>query len=435
MPRSSNREALAQDAIQKSKKENRVYVGNLSFQVRWNDLKDFASAAGTVVFSEIITLPNGMSKGCGVVEFSTPEEARRAITELNEGQLFGRPAFLREDREEEARYGQAAVSGRQSFPGAAYVTGRDGGPPARGGGGGHGSIPAVFAPPGPRGLYVTGMSPNIGWQDFKDLFRAAGNVQRADINMDHTTGQSKGTGVVVMDSKSEAAAAIAMFNGYEFDGGRLEVREDRFYHINASRGAHGGLPRGGGRGGFGGRGYEDDRGFGGRGGRGGFGGGRAPPAFPSADGHRREPIPAPPSTQIFVNNLPWSTSNEDLVELFQTTGTVQEAEVLWEGGRSKGTGVVQFATIEEAETAITKFQAYQYGGRPLSLAFNARWKDFTGSSGAAAASMPIDGGAEGDMDAGGAPVDNGAEYAQGGDFANGENGNSHQADEQVMEAA
>ena len=46
----------------------------------------------------------------------------------------------------------------------------------------------------------------------------------------------------------------AMFNGYEFDGGRLEVREDRFYHINASRGAHGGLPRGGGRGGFGGRG-------------------------------------------------------------------------------------------------------------------------------------------------------------------------------------
>lgn len=68
------------------------------------------------------------------------------------------------------------------------------------------------------------------------------------------------------------------------------------------------------------------------------------------------------------------------------------------------------------------------------MAFNARWKDFTGSSGAAAASMPIDGGAEGDMDAS-APVDNGAEYAQEGDFANEENGNAPQADEQVMEAA
>ena len=85
-------------------------------------------------------------------------------------------------------------------------------------------------------------------------------------------------------------------------------------------------------------------------------------------------------------------------------------------------------------TAAAKFQAYQYGGRPLSLAFNARWKDFTGSSGAAAASMPIDGGAEGVMD-GSAPVDNGAEYAQDGEFANGENGNAQQADEQVMEAA
>lgn len=52
------------------------------------------------------------------------------------------------------------------------------------------------------------MSPNIGWQDLKDLFRAAGEVVRADINMDHTTGISKGTGVVVMSSKSEADAAI-----------------------------------------------------------------------------------------------------------------------------------------------------------------------------------------------------------------------------------
>lgn len=52
------------------------------------------------------------------------------------------------------------------------------------------------------------MSYNIGWQDLKDLFRAAGNVMRADINIDHTTGQSKGTGVVVMESKAEANTAI-----------------------------------------------------------------------------------------------------------------------------------------------------------------------------------------------------------------------------------
>ena len=50
--------------------------------------------------------------------------------------------------------------------------------------------------------------------------------------------------------------------------------------------------------------------------------------------------------------MPWSTANEDLVELFETTGQVELAEILFEGTRSKGCGVVQFAQITEAETAI-----------------------------------------------------------------------------------
>jgi len=395
-----------------------------------------------------------MSKGCGVVEYTNQDDAQRAIKELNEQELFGRPVFLREDREEEARYGSAAVSNRTSFPGASYQTSSSGGgrapPPA--------SVPSVFAPPGPRGLYVTGMSPNIGWQDLKDLFRAAGNVMRADINMDHTTNQSKGTGVVVMESKTEANAAIAMFNGYEFDGGRLEVREDRFYHINAARGAHGGLPgsrggRGGGRGGFGGHmghsggggGYGGGRstdnlygdyngpegegrggdsgdmdmsgGSGFSGGRGGFGGrGRGRGGFPQEERHR-DIIAAAPSMQIFVKNLPWSTSDDDLVELFQTTGTVVHAGIIWENGRSRGNGIVQFASIEEAETAIAKFQNYQYGGRPLGLAFNARWKDFSIANGGGSA-------AGGDMQAGG--------EMQGGEME-AQNGNG--MDEQEQEQA
>ena len=104
--------------------------------------------------------------------------------------------------------------------------------------------------------------------------------------------------------------------------------------------------------------------------------------------------------------LPWSTSNEDLIELFQTTGKVEEAEVLFESGRSKGAGVVQFSTIEEAETAIAKFQSYSYGGefdarrcaggrlmescagRPLSLEFNGRFKVFGAPEGPGADVAP-----------------------------------------------
>lgn len=83
-------------------------------------------------------------------------------------------------------------------------------------------------------------------------------------------------------------------------------------------------------------------------------------------------------TELLLRQLPWSTSNEDLVELFQTTGKVDEAEVLLENGRSKGVGVVQFATVADAETSIAKFQGYVYGGRALDIEFNRTWRDFAG---------------------------------------------------------
>ncbi len=70
------------------------------------------------------------------------------------------------------------------------------------------------------------------------------------------------------------------------------------------------------------------------------------------------------------SQLPWSTSNEDLVDLFSTIGKVEQAEIQYEpSGRSRGTGVVRCDNPETAETAIAKFQGYQYGGRPLGLSF------------------------------------------------------------------
>ena len=71
-----------------------------------------------------------------------------------------------------------------------------------------------------------------------------------------------------------------------------------------------------------------------------------------------------------IPQLPWSTSNEDLVELFQTIGAVDRAEIQYEpNGRSRGSGVVQFTNTSDAQTSIEKFQGYNYGGRPLGLDF------------------------------------------------------------------
>ena len=53
--------------------------------------------------------------------------------------------------------------------------------------------------------------------------------------------------------------------------------------------------------------------------------------------------------------LPWSTSNDDLVELFTTIGKVERAEIQYEpNGRSRGTGVVEFDNADNADTAICK---------------------------------------------------------------------------------
>jgi len=84
-----------------SVQSKRCYVGNLSYRTSWQDLKDHFRQAGTVIYSSVMEEPGtGRSKGCGLVEFSTPTEAAKAIEELHDSELKGRLIFVREDREE-----------------------------------------------------------------------------------------------------------------------------------------------------------------------------------------------------------------------------------------------------------------------------------------------------------------------------------------------
>lgn len=58
------------------------------------------------------------------------------------------------------------------------------------------------------------------------------------------------------------------------------------------------------------------------------------------------------------------------MELFTTIGKVERAEIVYESnGRSRGAGVVQFASQADAASSISKFAGYQYGGRPLGLTY------------------------------------------------------------------
>ena len=75
------------------------------------------------------------------------------------------------------------------------------------------------------------------------------------------------------------------------------------------------------------------------------------------------------SMKLYVGNLSFQTSSEDLQELFGQAGTVESASVVEdrETGRSRGFGFVEMASDEEGKAAIEKFNGQEVNGRNLNV--------------------------------------------------------------------
>lgn len=196
--------------------------------------------------------------------------------------MLGRPVFVREDREQEARFGSNPTPNRQKQRNNYNQR----------------SNFNTYSAPGTQ-LFVGNLPFQIGWQDLKDLFRSAGNVVRADIQL-FPDGRSKGNGIVSFSSVNDAKNAIELYNGYEYMGRNIEVREDKFanspsnnFNKNNNNNNR----------------FKNNNNF--------------KPNYYNVQS-------AVPNPQIVAKNLPWSTSNEDLIELFETTGDVKKAEILYE---------------------------------------------------------------------------------------------------------
>jgi RNA recognition motif-containing protein len=79
----------------------KLFVGNLSWDVRDEQLKEVFSAVGTVEEAVvIIDRMKNRSKGFGFVTMSSEEEAQKAIEELNGQEVDGRPINVSEAREQ-----------------------------------------------------------------------------------------------------------------------------------------------------------------------------------------------------------------------------------------------------------------------------------------------------------------------------------------------
>jgi RNA recognition motif-containing protein len=105
---------------------NKLYVGNLAYSVRDENLQQHFAEYGTVTSAKVMMdRDTGRSKGFGFVEMSSDAEAQAAIRGLNGQSVDGRALVVNEARPKEDRPG-------------GFGGGGGGGGARRGGGGGYG---------------------------------------------------------------------------------------------------------------------------------------------------------------------------------------------------------------------------------------------------------------------------------------------------------
>src|SRR6185503_20119711 len=102
---------------------NKLFVGNLSFNITENDLQDAFAAHGTVLEAKLMMdRDSGRPRGFGFVTMSTPEEAQNAINALNGASLDDRALTVNVAKPREERSGggsgRGLGGGRREYSGA-----------------------------------------------------------------------------------------------------------------------------------------------------------------------------------------------------------------------------------------------------------------------------------------------------------------------------
>ena len=119
---------------------NKLYVGNLAYSVRDQDLQDAFSQYGAVNSAKVMMdRDTGRSKGFGFVEMGSDAEAQAAINGLNGQPVAGRAVVVNEARPREERpAGFRSPYGGGNSGGGGFGGGGGGGGRREGGGGGYG---------------------------------------------------------------------------------------------------------------------------------------------------------------------------------------------------------------------------------------------------------------------------------------------------------
>ncbi|KAL2537887.1 Polyadenylate-binding protein 8 [Forsythia ovata] len=108
-------EQTAKEAVDKYQGVN-LYIKNLDDSIDDGKLKEMFSEFGSITSCKVMRDPSGISRGSGFVAFSTPEEASRALTEMNGKMVVSKPLYVAVAQRKEERRARLQAQFSQMRP-------------------------------------------------------------------------------------------------------------------------------------------------------------------------------------------------------------------------------------------------------------------------------------------------------------------------------
>ncbi len=175
-------------------------------------------------------------------------------------------------------------------------------------------------------VYIGNLELQTTEETLRSEFSKYGQLVDITIVNDRATGASRGFAFATYAQPNDANNAIEALNGVELDGRELRVNISRPRELR-----------------------QRSTSFGGGGGGGAYRGS------------------APDNSKLFVGNLGWDTTSEDLLAAFSPYGDVIEAKVISdrETGNSRGFGFVTYSNDDSAEDAIQNLDGVELDGREI----------------------------------------------------------------------
>lgn len=168
--------------------EAKVYLGNLSYDIRERDIERFLKGYGRIRSISV-------KEGYGFAEFEDRRDAEDVVKDLDGKTIDGRRVRVEHTRD-------------SRFEGGRH------------GGGGYGR----GKPPGQRTGYrlvVENLSSSTSWQDLKDYMRQAGEVTYTNTHQNRN-----GEGIVEFGSRGDMEYALDKLDGSELGGRRIKLYEE-----------------------------------------------------------------------------------------------------------------------------------------------------------------------------------------------------------------